>query len=61
MGQIGLAAPVIDPLRKTGLQVSEELVERIPTEVGEWVSPRYASTTHRYVEVAQLYIVREYT
>jgi predicted nucleic acid-binding protein len=34
-GRIGLAAPVIDRLRKTGLYVSEELVARILTEVGE--------------------------
>ena len=35
MGQIGLAAPVIEQLRKTGLYVSEELVARILREVGE--------------------------
>jgi predicted nucleic acid-binding protein len=29
MGRIGLAAPIIDRLRKTGLYVSGELVQRL--------------------------------
>ena len=34
-GPIGLAGPVIDRLRETGLYASDEIVQRLLREVGE--------------------------